>query len=66
MCDITRNKTEDSSYVHNCIIKKRADDISDALFVIPPDGSKMITKLDGYAIVLREEYERLVDENFEP
>lgn len=48
------------------LCKKRSDDISDALFAIPPDGSKMITKLDGYAIVPREEYERLVDENFEP
>ncbi len=54
------NKTQDCSYIHNCLIKRRLDDISDALFTIADDGSKMITKLYGYAIVPKEEYENLV------
>ena len=61
-----KNKTKDGSYIHNCFIKRRLDDVSGALFEIPPDGSKMITKLDGYSIIPIEEYKRLIDENFEP
>jgi len=57
----SKNKTEDGSYVHNCIIKRRLDDISDALFTIVDDGSKMITKLYGYAIIHPEEYEHLTE-----
>jgi hypothetical protein len=54
------NKTKDGSYIHNCFIKRRLDDISDALFTIADDGSKMITKLYGYAIVPKEEYLHLI------
>ncbi len=63
MCNVFTNKTKDGSYVHNCIIKRRLDDVSDCLFEVIPDGSKMITKLNGYAIVPREEYEHLVAED---
>jgi len=59
MCKIAANKTTDGSYVHNCLIERRLDDVSDCLFFIVPDGSSMITKLDRYAIIPIEEYNRL-------
>lgn len=52
--------TIDGSYLHNCLIMRRIDDISDALFYIPADGLKMITKLDGYAIIPLGDYEKLI------
>ena len=54
-----RTATLDGSYVHDCIIKRRLDDTSDALFFVPEGEAKMITKLRGYAIIPREEYESL-------
>lgn len=54
-----RTETFDGSYVHDCIIKRKSDDTSDVLFYVPEDGSKMVTKLRGYAIIPREEYESL-------
>jgi hypothetical protein len=54
------NKTVDGSYVHNCIIERRRDDTSDSLFEISTDGSKMITTLNGYAIIPRYKYENLI------
>ncbi len=59
MTKIFSNKTQDGSYIHNCIIKRRLDDIADALFAVAPDDSKMIVKIYGYAIIPREEYESL-------
>lgn len=47
----------DGSYVRNCILQRRDNDRSDQLFTIAHDGSHMVTKLDGYAIVPREHYE---------
>ena len=51
----------DGSYVRNCIIQRRIDDSSDSLFSIAHDGSRMVTKLDGYAIVPREFYENAIE-----
>lgn len=55
-----KTETLDGSYVHDCLIKRRSDDTSDVLFFVPSDGSRMVTKLRGYAIVPREEYESLL------
>lgn len=54
-----RESTYDGSYVRNCLIKFR-EDHTDFLFGISSDGSKMLVKLDGYAIVPIYEYEELV------
>lgn len=59
-----KTKTNDGSYIHNCIITLRQTPFSeeplpDALFEIPPGGEKMITRLDGYTVVPREMYEDL-------
>jgi len=58
--DVIKSETQDGSYVKNCIIKLRIDEKATALFSSDKDASKIITKLDGYAIVPREEYESLI------
>jgi hypothetical protein len=61
-----KTKCEDGSFVHNCIITMRdtpfsyEEPLPDALFNIVPGGGKMITKLDGYAIVPKEKYEAML------
>ena len=49
--DGIKTETLDGSYVHDCFIKRRSDDTSDVLFFVPADGSRMVTKLRGYATV---------------
>ena len=51
----------DGSYIRNCIVQRRIDDLTDRLFSIAHDGSKMVTMLDGYAIVPREFYENAIE-----
>ena len=47
------------SYIKDCLIWMRPDDDVDALFTVLSDSENMIVKLDKYAIIPREEYERL-------
>jgi hypothetical protein len=46
-----------SVYLRNCLIKRREDDTV-SLFEFTPEG-RILVRLDGYAIVPKEEYEGL-------
>ena len=50
---------DDQSYVINCIIKPRCCDKGKKLFSVDWNASRFIVKLDGYAIIPKEEYELL-------
>jgi hypothetical protein len=51
------------SYVTNCLIEPRPDQEGQMFY--DDGGDRLIVKLDRYAIVPREKYESLLDENQE-
>jgi len=61
-----KTETADGSYIHNCYIKQRGQAWPGAIKEFPPDliidvtDERIFIKLEGYAIVPREEYEQLV------
>lgn len=56
---------KENSYLHGCLIKKRDDDPSRALFTLTGE-TVMACHLNGYAIVPIEEYYRLQGQSVKP
>jgi len=67
---VMKTQTDDGSYIHNCLLKLRQQPWPDAVKSWPPRAlfliavvcgqERMITRLEGYAIIPREEYESLL------
>ncbi len=57
---VTKSRAIESgeSFIHNCIVKSREKE-EDALFTFIENG-KVILKLDGYAIIPKEEFVKMV------
>ncbi len=47
------------SYLRNCLVVGKPDEVG-PIFMPDPDGRVVMCRLDGYAIVPRQDFERLV------
>ena len=56
-------KHKDGSYVHNCYIERRIDDMSKYMFYQSND-EYISAFLNGYAIIPLEKYYKLIDKEF--
>ncbi len=53
-----RSATSDS-FLRSCFIKPRPNSENDPMFVVSRFGTRIIARLDGYAIIPMEEYKAL-------